>query len=371
MKLCCIFNYPSYYRECIYKKIDETFDTQFMWGEAVEDGKPCDIKKLDYSILRRRPLINKNKMLLGRYPWVTGLMTMPFRPYDTYMLTELGWNSGLPFMLLCRLMGKRVYGWGHGDRHVKASNKWLFRLKYQLVTGFFCYGERGRQRLIELGVPAEKLHVIYNSLGERFDPEERRVCQSDILRTHFGNDLPTLLFVGRLTAVKQLDWLIRAMQQHDAQGVKYNLLLIGDGSEGAKLRQLAAASGLQERIWFYGECYDESQLNVLIYNADLCVSPGNVGLTALHAMMYGTPVLSHDDFETQMPEYETIIPGQTGMLYRHGSFDDFCRQITLWLTTQRDRDEVRRHCYDLINGKWNADYQLQLFQTVLGVSTHN
>ena len=53
---------------------------------------------------------------------------------------------------------------------------------------------------------------------------------------------------------------------------------------------------LQDQIWFYGACYDESKLGELIFNADLCVSPGNVGLTAVHSMGYGTPVITHNNF---------------------------------------------------------------------------
>jgi glycosyltransferase involved in cell wall biosynthesis len=155
------------------------------------------------------------------------------------------------------------------------------------------------------------------------------------------------------------------MQIHDQQGLKYNLLIIGEGEEGSHLRKMAEESGVSNRIWFFGECYDDTKLNTLIYNSDLCVSPGNVGLTALHAMMYGTPVLSHDDFETQMPEYETIVPGETGMLYRHGSFEDFCDKIEEWIGSSIDREQVRRNCYKMINGRWNSEYQIQVLKSVL------
>ena len=238
-------------------------------------------------------------------------------------------------------------------------------LEYKLFSGFFSYGEKGRERLIELGVSAKKIHVIYNSLGGHVDANERKSCFSNELNEHFGNSYPTLLFIGRLTKVKQLDWLIKAIQIHNRQGLKYNLLIIGEGEEGTNLRNMAEESGVSDRIWFYGECYDEKKLNILIYNSDLCVSPGNVGLTALHAMMYGTPVLSHDDFETQMPEYETIVPGKTGMQYRHGSFEDFCKKIGEWLGSPFDREQVRSNCYEMINGKWNSDYQIQVFNSVL------
>lgn len=365
MKLCCIFNYPPAYRESIYKKIDETFETQFIWAEEVIDGVPCDIKKLDYSILKKKPIINKNILLFGKFSWVTGLLTLPFKSYDLFVVTETAFTSGFPFSILCRLFGKKVYGWGHGEKRVSKRFTPFFKLKYRLFSGFFSYGEKGRDRLIELGVSANKIHVIYNSLGGYVDADERKQYCTNELKDHFGNNYPTLLFVGRLTKVKQLDWLIKAILIHNRQCLKYNLLIIGDGEEGTNLRNMAEESGVSNRIWFYGECYDENKLNTLIYNSDLCVSPGNVGLTALHAMMYGTPVLSHDDFETQMPEYETIVPGETGMLYCHGSFEDFCNKIEKWISSPIDREQVRNNCYRMINGKWNSEYQIQVFKSVL------
>jgi len=365
IKLCCIFNYPPLYRESIYKKIDETFDTQFIWSEEVIDGVPSDIKKLDYSIFKRKPIINKNKLLFGKYLWVTGLLCLPFKEYDAFLVTETAYNSGFPFAILCRLLGKKVYGWGHGEKRVSKKFAPFFKLKYWLFTGFFSYGEKGRERLIEQGIPANKIHVIYNSLGGLVDPNERKQYSSDVLKIHFGNTFPTLLFVGRLTKVKQLDWLIKAISMHDNKGLNYNLLIVGDGEEKARLSNMAADAGVAERIWFYGECYDDSKLNILIYNSDLCVSPGNVGLTALHSMIYGTPVLSHDDFETQMPEYETIVPGETGDLYRYGSFEDFCKKIEEWLSHPINREQVKSNCYRKINSRWNSEYQIQVFKSVL------
>jgi glycosyltransferase involved in cell wall biosynthesis len=49
---------------------------------------------------------------------------------------------------------------------------------------------------------------------------------------------------------------------------------------------------LDDFIVFYGESYNERELAPLIALADVCVSPGNVGLTAIHALTYGTPVIN-------------------------------------------------------------------------------
>ena len=218
---------------------------------------------------------------------------------------------------------------------------------------------------MELGIPEERLEVIYNSLNSGVEGDSQLCYKNAQLSEHFKNDYPTLLFVGRLTKVKKLDWIINAHSHHKAKGINYNLLIIGDGTERQSLEELAYREDTNNNVWFYGECYNDDELSTLIYNSELCISPGNVGLTALHAMSYGTPVISNDDFETQMPEYETIIPGKTGDLYKYGSFDDFCSKIENWLSSNHNREDVRKSCYAVINGKFNSEYQINLLKKVI------
>ena len=145
----------------------------------------------------------------------------------------------------------------------------------------------------------------------------------------------------------------------------YNLIIIGDGPEKQYLEDLTYKNNLKNDIWFYGSCYNDDELSLLIYNSELCVSPGNVGLTALHSMSYGTPVISNDDFETQMPEYETIIRGKTGDLYKKDNFDDLCNCIENWLTSKSNREEIRCNCYETINDKYNSNYQIKLLKEII------
>ena len=60
--------------------------------------------------------------------------------------------------------------------------------------------------------------------------------------------------------------------------------------------------------------------------SDLCVIPGNVGLSAMHAFSVGLPVISHDNFDIQMPEFEAIIDSKTGSFYKHGNIEDLLGQ---------------------------------------------
>lgn len=359
-KLCCIFNYAPLYRKSIFEKIDEEFDAQFYFGDM-----KSDIAQMDYGDFKRYPITVRDRKLFGKILWRRDICSLPFKKYDSFLIIGDLSLSYFIFIILCHILGKKVYAWGHGDKALSGRSRWYVRWFYNHCDAFFTYGEGGRQRLIELGFPEHKLHVIYNSLNEGVVPHDQKVLSNDILKNHFNNELPTVAFVGRLTKVKQLDWIIDAQGYHSSRGLQYNVLIVGDGEEAGALKNMVTDKGLNDYCWFYGQCYNEKELSILLYNADLCVSPGNVGLTALHAMSYGTPVISHDDFETQMPEYETIIPGKTGNLFQKGSFEDFCLSIECWLTADHDRDMVRQNCYDVINDKFNSEYQIRLLKQVI------
>ena len=359
-RLCCIFNYAPLYRKSIYLKIDQEFDAQFYFGDMISD-----IAKMDYNDFKKSPKTIRDRSIFRKLLWRMDILSLPFKDYDNYLIIGDSNISYLFFIPLCHLLGKKVYAWGHGCKTFKGKlglfNKWF----YKHCDCFLTYGENARKRLIDLGVSPDKLEVIYNSLNPGVDKCKQRAYKSSVVRDHFQNDYPVLLFVGRLTKVKQLDWIINALEYHKSAGLHYNVLLIGDGEDKGRLTDLLVTKELKDRVWFYGECYNDEELSLLLYNVDLCVSPGNVGLTALHAMSYGTPVLSHDDFESQMPEYETIVPGKTGELYRKGNFEDFCSKIESWLAIKEDRSIIRDNCYAIINGKWNSNHQIDVIKKIL------
>lgn len=370
MKLCCIFNMAPLYRKSIYHKIDNTFDTQFCFGHDVHEGQKSGIKSIDWNSFKKYPKTIKNRQILGRFQWRSNIQTLPFHDYDKFIITGDFPFSYIPFLLSCKLLGKPVYAWGHGSKTFSSGTGFIQKFIIHLLTGYLTYSEGGKKRLEDLGIPERKIHVIYNSLADGVDAQSQKYLKSDIYSNHFQNSYPVVIFIGRLTKVKQLDWILKAQALHQKEGIFYNTVFIGDGSCRADLEKEAISKSLNKYVWFYGECYKDELLSPLIYNADLCVSPGNVGLTALHAMSYGTPVISHNEFDKQGPEYESIQPNSTGLLYKYGLFDDFCDSIKKWLNSNTNRNIVRQSCYDMINGKWNSTHQINMLQHLLNTGNY-
>ena len=363
--ICCIFNYAPLYRPSIFRKLDEEFDVCFHFGRKVPGRH--GIAKLDYRIFKHPPVEFSSINPCGRFPWYRGIQHLAFsRKYRIFLITgEFNW-AYIPFLFFCRITGKKVFAWGHGLKEI-GKYAVLKRFFYNSLEGYFIYGEKGLERMVELGFPRGKFHQVANSVCGRDElPFSSDELASDVYVRHFGNEDPVLIFTGRLTRVKRLDLLVDALQLLSCSGSRFNAVLVGDGECGEELKALVREKGLAERVWFVGECYDESRLAKLIYNADLCLSPGNAGLTAIHSMRYGTPVATNDDFETQMPEYEAVIPGRTGVLFAKDDPASIASAVSDWFSKGFDREAVRRECLRVVSEKWNSDAQMDVFRKVLG-----
>lgn len=252
---------------------------------------------------------------------------------------------------------------GMGARDLQ--KKWLKRCFFGLADGTFLYSNYAKKVAITQGNNPDKLWVIHNSLDyERHMEIRDNIRSSDIYKKQFNNNAPILIFIGRLTKVKKLNQIIEAVAQLKEKGEVYNIVFVGDGSERNSLEKLAHKCNI--RVWFYGSCYDEVENARLIYNADLCVSPGNVGLTAIHAMTFGTPVLSHSNFVNQMPEFEAIIEGKTGAFFYENSIESIAKCISSWFNQQDyDRNKIREDCYEEIAASWTPRFQMEVLRTTL------
>lgn len=363
MKIALIYNFAQHYRTNIFTLMDKELDVDFYFGDHYQN-----VKKMDYSLLTHKVTEVKN-VHIGPLVWQANTVRLVWGKYDTFiMLGEPKCISSWVILILSRLLGKRFIFWTHGwygrENWIKKIVKKIY---FGLADGVMLYGEYARNLMLKQGLPSDKLFVIHNSLA--YD-EEIKVRQglepSTFYQVHFNNDNSNLVFIGRLIADKKLDLIIHAMVLLRNKGINLNMTYVGDGPVKANLETLAKDCDLQDHVWFYGPCYDETKIAQLIYNADICVSPGDIGLTAIHSMTFGTPVITHNNFCHQGPEFEAIQENITGLFFEYNNTEDLAHAIMQWLEKHHeDREKVRQACYKEIEEKWNPHKQLETIKKVI------
>ena len=110
-----------------------------------------------------------------------------------------------------------------------------------------------------------------------------------------------------------------------------------------------------------GEIFDEEVISEKIFFSDICVSPGNVGLTAIHSLTYGTPVLTHDNFNFQMPEAEAIKENISGIFFRIDNANDLSKKIETFKKSNFNKTKVR----EIVLSKYNPIYQKTIFDKII------
>lgn len=181
-----------------------------------------------------------------------------------------------------------------GEHQIEGRRKtWGVRALYlatdKLSNVTIAVSEAVRRRLVDWGIRERKIRVIPNGLDVDalvFDAAARTR-----VRSSFGIPEGTFVVggVGRLETGKRFDVLIAALAP--LLGPSHRLLLVGDGRERQRLRQLADAAGVADRVTFAGERAD---IGALLSAMDLFVSPSDdetFGVAVLEALAAGLPVL--------------------------------------------------------------------------------
>ena len=366
-KVCCFFNYPPHYRYAIYKAMDKSLNCDFFFGDNV--FMPLEV--FDVHCLRgfKTYLIAHITNFKG-YIWHKGVIKL-FNPlYTHYIVTgDPSLIANWMLILWSKMTGKKLIMWTHGihQKYNKKTTIFIYKLFYRSADVLLMYSNYNLKYMEDLGCKTENIQYIHNSLDTNVQTSlYKNIQKSDIYNNHFKNNNPVVIYIGRLQKRKRIEQLIEAVALLDNSNVNVNIVLVGDNMDADYLRTLVESKGLEQKTWFYGASYDEKHNSELLYNASVCVCPAAVGLTAIHSLSYGCPVISNDNFETQMPECACIVEGVTGSFFREDNIVDLAEKIRYWCSlSPSNREKTRRDARNLITQEWSIDYQIKILKNVL------
>lgn len=373
-KILFITNFFPSYRKSVWEKLLSIkksnvifyFDPIQNVGIQVEE-----LFFLDFNSQENNFKKVKNFYFFGRVIWQSKIikecLSTSFN--QAIFLGDMNILSTWIGLIICRLRNKKTILWTHGfygkENFIKRYLRIVF---YSIGNKYLLYEQRGKELMIDAGFDASKIFVIYNSLDydlqkEYFENYQKNNIKRDLY--FFKNPkLKTVLFLGRLTSVKKIDLLIKSLYKLNSKSINFNLLIIGEGPQKNLLKNISKEGIEKGWIYFYGKTYEESELSKLIYSSDLMVSPGNTGLNSVHALSYGTPVGTHDNFNNQMPEAAIIEDERTGFFFNENDSDDLSLKIDLWFSKfNLNLNRAERRV--MIDEKYNSKYQIKEIQKAL------
>ncbi len=181
---------------------------------------------------------------------------------------------------------------GGGSEVVKEIERACAKVADRIITVSYSM----KDFLELLGYPKEKINVVYNGIDvEKYSLRNVNWNLVEKLRERYKiKDEKVILFIGRLTWVKGVANLIKAMPEVLKSFPNVKLVILGKGENYTDLIQLKQSLGVGERVEIRSEWVSEEERIAHYALADLCVFPSisePFGIVSLEAMSMERPVV--------------------------------------------------------------------------------
>ena len=211
--------------------------------------------------------------------------------------------------------------------------EWLWMKSLRKADRIITFSENSKKDIMKLlGIPEEKIEVIYLSADVRFGPVKDRQAIAKIMERYSVRE-KFMLYLGGFAGHKNIERLVRAFYEFSlSSDDKWQLVLAGklpdEKIENAddwtinepvrKIRSLVTKLGLDKKVIFTG-FVPEEDLPTLYSAASIFVFLSlyeGFGLPPLEAMACGTPVVASNT--SSLPE----VIGDAGVLVNPFSIDE-------------------------------------------------
>ena len=368
-------------------------DRPYVWGLAMElmsKGAALDLigsDELDLLEFRNRPELNFLNLRGDQRPGV-GLRRKISR-ISAYYAKLIGyaasakprifhilWNNKFEsfdrtlLMLYYKLLGKKIVLTAHNvnagkrDSNDSSFNRLTLKIQYRLCDHIFVHTEKMKCELINtFRLQENRISVIPFGINNSV-PNTGLAPSEARRRLGVPEGKKTILFFGRITPYKGVEYLIDAFHRASAGVDEYRLIIAGrlDGASGEKYWNTLGDTIRQDvregRVLLKTEFIPDEQTELYFKAADVLALPyRNIYQSGVLFLghSFGLPVLAADVGSLK----DDIVEGKTGFVFKPEDPDDLARAIKeyfasdLYINLENRRQEIRedatkRHSWDLV-----------------------
>ena len=257
------------------------------------------------------------------------------------------------------------------DADLNSWMRWVTRYTLKRSAFFTSDANVSRDKAVAFGMDPDKTVIFpWGTDIEHFVP---KTFQRAALSVSKGSNVPTFTFFCSRSWESNygVDVLARAFVKVANMNRDVNLILLGGGSQGAKIRQILMNGGVMERVHFGGQV-SQRDLPRWYHMADIYISPSHVdgsSVTLMEALACGMPCLVSD-----IPgNKEWVEDGVNGWLFRDGDVDDLAEKILSAIKSRRSFKRIGESARKTAEQKadWSKNFGklLQAYQATVEKST--
>jgi phosphatidylinositol alpha-1,6-mannosyltransferase len=224
-----------------------------------------------------------------------------------------------------RSMSRRILGGASG---IAATSRWVAELAGEVMQ------QVGIRHVPPVGA------FDLGTDPEMFSPDR----DDGTLRQRWNvGDSPVILTVARLVPHKGQDMGIRALSRLHAEFPDLRYVLVGEGHDETRLRELATECGVSDRVVFAGalsddelpEAYATSTIYLGASRVDNEINVEGFGISFLEASASGLPVVAGDSGGVR----SAVRDGETGIVVRPDDVDGLAAAIRNFLADSSKQRE--------------------------------
>lgn len=303
---------------------------------------------------------------LGPLRWQKGLSLRGLKKGDVIVVCgDVHQLSSLWIAAKARLCGIGVVWWGH---HKTATSRrlgvWIrLAIAKFLSDVFLCYTNTGVKYLERCGFKRGRVFATGNTIDQ--EPIKKAIAK--VLNHSDAQTLlaPYVLCCGVLREKVKLDLFLKAMTDSRLQGV--SLVVIGDGPMKSRWQALAGSLGVANRVRWIAGTRDQEVMAPWFLGAKAFVYPGAIGLSILHSFSYALPVITHDNADRQMPEFEVMEDGKTGFCFAEDDIEELTACCNALLSNEEKRLEMSRYCQYVAFNQYSMKQMINNYCSALEV----
>lgn len=235
----------------------------------------------------------------------------------------------------------------------RLSMKTFWRWTLNSADRIICYTYEEKRNLIRNGITGSKIEVIHNGIDiNLFSPGKKEPRNQ-------------ILWVGRYTPGKSVEYLIRAFEIVNEKFPNTKLVMIGDGPLKKSIEKMIRIKNLQNNVIMKNnisnlEIYQEYQHSKIFALSSI---EEGVPRTILEALSCEVPVVCSD-----LPQLRGIVKGN-GLLVEPRNSDEFAQSLMSLLTDNKMSREFGEEGRNKIvkNYSWNdtVEKTMELYENAL------
>lgn len=286
--------------------------------------------------------------------------------------------SSLWIAFRAKLNGFGVVWWGH---HVSACAKtWAVQIRLVVIRIFadcvLCYTDTGINFFLKHGFSKNRVFATGNTLDLKAIEDARNhwLENGRLERFKTKNNIHgkrVLLFSSVLRSKTQLDVLIRALPMIEKKYPDICCVVVGEGELLFPCQKLASELKVAEKIRWLGRIHEQSLLAPWFLSAQAFVYPGAVGLSIVHAMAYGLPVIVNKNIQGHGPEYVLFEDRENGLGFEEEGIESLAGQVNSLLAIPLEkRQTMGRHGRERVFKEYTMTRMIERFSEAIIACAH-